>query len=78
MVFSSGSSVSTTASTSYALFEIDVTSEPPISLKETVTANNFGYTYDKKSDKKITFLRCFLVNSKLYFVGDDNIVIKDF
>ena len=53
----------------YTIFKIDLKEEQPISVYK-------EYKYNNNSDSN--YLRCFLVDSKLYYVGDGNIHIDNF
>ena len=55
----------------YSIFKIDVKEENPISLYK-------EHIYEKKDLAWCNHLRCFIVNSKLYFVGNGSISIEEF
>ena len=56
----------------YYMFKIDVNSDDLFTVYDKYESNNICV-----SDRQ-TYLRCFLINSKLYYVGDGKITIKDF
>lgn len=61
---------------SYYMFKIDLESDELFTVYDNYISNKYCVTSFKWDT--ITYLRCFLINNKLYYVGDGNIVIKDF
>ncbi|MBR4496599.1 MAG: hypothetical protein IKP12_05665, partial [Acholeplasmatales bacterium] len=61
---------------SYYMFKIDLESDELFTVYDTYISDEDCVTSFKWDT--ITYLRCFLINNKLYYVGDGNIVIKDF
>ncbi len=55
----------------YSIFKIDLKEEDPIRLYK-------EHIYEKKDLAWYNNLRCFIVNSKLYFVGNGSISIEEF
>ena len=61
---------------SYYMFKIDLESDELFTVYDTYISDE-DCVNPFKCDIK-TYLRCFLINNKLYYVGDGNIIIKDF
>jgi uncharacterized secreted protein with C-terminal beta-propeller domain len=61
---------------SYYMFKIDVESDELFTVYDKYESNKSCVRIYK--DYIMTYLRCYLIENKLYYFGDGNIIIKDF